>query len=140
MIPELPKATDDTCCCGSSVTRGSLVCVASLTHAWLTVPFSPPHVAAVMCGSSAASAPCCTTTLPLLTKPGCPRSLPAFSLSSPLFFFERFFQVSGTGIAPVPSFLSCCTFPRIAVLVWLCQRGSGQEGITSLCSCCHGGP
>lgn len=54
------------------------------------------------------------------------------------FFSQRFFQVSGTGMAPVPSFLSCCTFSRIAVLIWLCQQGSGQEGITSLYSCCHG--
>lgn len=101
------------------------------------VPFSAPHWAALMCGSSF-SAPCCTSLLPLLTKQGCPRCLPAFSLSSSLFFPQRFFQVSGTGMAPVPSFLSCCTFSRIGVLIWLCQQGSGQEGITSLCSCCHG--
>lgn len=140
MTPELPRAADDTCCCGSSVTRRSLVCAASLTHAWLTVLFSPPRLAAAMCSSAAASAPCCTTTLPLLTEPVCPRSQPhcLFPFFT-TFFFERFFQVSGTRIAPVSSFLSCCTFSRIAGLVWLCQQGSGQEGVTSLCSCCHGG-
>lgn len=83
----LPRAAADTHCCGSSVTKGRVVCAAPLPHAGPAIHPVLPVSVALTCCNSVASAPCCTIILLLLAEQGCLRDLTAFSFSS--FFPPR---------------------------------------------------
>lgn len=90
VIPRLPRAADGTCCCGTCDRREPGVC--SCTEpARFAVPFSPPHWAALMCGSSFTGL---VGPLPLVAQACCcfSQSKAARGASLPSPFLHHFFS------------------------------------------------